>query len=137
MFQSKYHHLAPEMSKAQVVYYTTQPFNPNTTHLMTSTMYQVPNTNTAQVVPLQLPSSQTQSLSNLPIHSQTKYQMPCVKYQYSGTGPIHGLYPYIPTEYPSTKQQAPNINLYPTELIFGATAATGGRVNFFVNCVNF
>ena len=24
-----------------------------------------------------------------------------------------------------------------TELIFGATAATGGRVNFFVSCVNF
>ena len=24
-----------------------------------------------------------------------------------------------------------------TELIFGATSATGGRVNFFVSCVNF
>ena len=24
-----------------------------------------------------------------------------------------------------------------SELIFGATAATGGRVNFFVSCVNF
>ena len=24
-----------------------------------------------------------------------------------------------------------------SELIFGATGATGGRVNFFVSCVNF
>ena len=49
--------------------------------------------------------------------------MPCVKYQYSGTGPIHGLYPYIPTEYPSTKHQAYLI------IVTGATGAA--RVNFF------